>query len=113
MTDPTPEEPHLLELILIFQQSAWFGLGKIQNPESGKTNVSLPHASHAIEMLAMLERKTRGNLTEQESKFLANALTQLRLNYVEVAAETASTRADQGDPSKPADSFRPSDPPKS
>ena len=38
-------------------------------------------------MLAMLERKTRGNLADGESNLLANALTQLRLNYVESASD--------------------------
>jgi len=87
MNEPPSEDPHLLELILIFQQSAWVGLGKVQDPHAGKTEVNLPQAAHAIDMLAMLERKTRGNLADGESNLLANALTQLRLNYVESASD--------------------------
>ena len=87
MNEPPAEDPHLLELILIFQQSAWVGLGKVQDPHAGKTEVNLPQAAHAIDMLAMLERKTRGNLADGESNLLANALTQLRLNYVESASD--------------------------
>jgi len=87
MNETPSEDPHLLELILIFQQSAWAGLGKVQDPHSGKSAVNLPQAAHAIDMLAMLETKTRGNLAEGESQLLANALTQLRLNYVETASE--------------------------
>ncbi len=87
MNEPPTEDPHLLELILIFQQSAWVGLGKVQDPQAGKTEVNLPQAAHAIDMLAMLERKTRGNLADGESNLLANAFTQLRLNYVESASE--------------------------
>jgi len=101
MTDEPDVETLLIELILVFQQSAWQGLGKVQNPLSGKTEVQLPQARHAIDMLAMLETKTRGNLTDAEQKFLANALTQLRLNYVDCARE-AGTGAPPGEADKEA-----------
>lgn len=91
MTDEPNVETLLIELILVFQQSAWQGMGKVQNPLSGKTDVQLPQARHAIDMLAMLETKTRGNLSDDEQKFLANALTQLRLNYVDCVREAATS----------------------
>jgi len=82
--DETPrDDPQFLELVLVFQQSAWQALGKVANPLTGKTETSLPQARHAIGMLAMLERKTAGNVSDAERRILANALTQLRLNYVE------------------------------
>ena len=102
-------ETLLIELILVFQQSAWQGMGKVQNPLSGKTEVQLPQAKHAIDMLAMLENKTRGNLTDSEQKFLANALTQLRLNYVDCVQEAASG-APAGESPKEGDSAPPEDP---
>ena len=82
MNEPNAEDVKFLELVLIFQQAAWQGLGKVQDPSSGKTDANLPQASHAIDMLAMLQKKTRGNLNESEEKLIANALTQLRLNFV-------------------------------
>ena len=97
MTDEPNVETLLIELILVFQQSAWQAMGKVQNPLSGKTEVQLPQARHAIDMLAMLETKTRGNLSEAEQKFLANALTQLRLNYVDEVREAGNKAPAQGD----------------
>lgn len=87
MNETPKDNPLLLQLILVFQQTAWQSLGKIQNPQTGKTEVDLGAASHAIDMLAMLQTKTRGNLTDAEEKILSNALTQLQLNYVEVKNE--------------------------
>ena len=81
------EDPQFLELVMVFQQAAWQALGKIANPVNGKTETDLPQARHAIDMLAMLERKMAGNLTDQEQRFLANALTQLRLNYVDTVGQ--------------------------
>jgi hypothetical protein len=101
MTGERNEEALLIELVLIFQQSAWQGLGKVTNPETGKTEVHLAQARHAIDMLAMLERKTTGNVTEGEQKFLANALTQLRLNYVDCAREAGAAHTSAAD-RKPA-----------
>ena len=55
---------------------------------------------HAIDMLGMLEAKTRGNLSDAEAKILSNALTQLRLNYVE-SAEASPAEAPAEADSKP------------
>ena len=101
------DDPVFLQLVLVFQESAWQALGKVQSPQSGKSEVNLPLASHAIDMLAMLEAKTQGSLTDTERKILANALTQLRLNYVEVATEQQQTEAEKapsgGENAKPDD----------
>ncbi len=85
MTSRTDEL--FLELVLVFQQSAWVGLGKISNPATGKTEANLEAAAHAIDMLAMLRERTRPTLSEPERQLIDNALTQLRLNYVEAASE--------------------------
>lgn len=84
-----------LQLVLVFQESAWQALGKVGSSQSGKSEVNLPLASHAIDMLGMLEAKTHGNLSDAERQLLSNALTQLRLNYVEVAAEQKQQQAEK------------------
>lgn len=91
MNEKPKDDPLLLQMILVFQQTAWQSLGKIQNPQTGETKVDLGAASHAIDMLGMLDQKTRGNLTEAEQQILSNALTQLHLNFVEVKEEQAKT----------------------
>ena len=95
MGDASFKDAHFIELVMVFQQAAWQALGKIANPLSGKTETSLPQARHAIDMLAMLERKTEGHLTEAERRILSNALTQLRLNYVDAVGQRPP-----GEPSK-------------
>lgn len=112
MNDQPNVETLFIELILVFQQSAWQAMGKVQNPLSGKTEMHLPQARHAIDMLAMLEAKTKGNLSSAEHKFLANALTQLRLNYVDCAREaeggsTTGTGDAANEPAPPSDTDKP------
>ena len=109
MTDQAAEDTRFLELVLIFQQAAWQGLGKVQNQESGKTEPNLPQASHAIDMLAMLQKKTDGNLSEQEGKLIANALTQLRLNFVDTQNEQSATKTEAPDetPAEPEEGDAP------
>jgi hypothetical protein len=86
MNEVPQENALFVELVLVFQQSAWIALGKAQNPHTGKTEVDLKSASHAIDMLDMMAAKMKGNLSVGEQGLLDNALTQLRLNYVEVAS---------------------------
>ena len=94
MTEPKTEDTRFLELVLIFQQAAWQGLGKVAEQGSGKTESNLPQASHAIDMLAMLQKKTKGNLNETEDKLIANALTQLRLNFVETQKDQSGSETE-------------------
>ena len=58
-------------------------LGEVPNPLSNKSEVNLPLAQHSIEILAMMEEKTKGNLEPEESKVLSNALYDLRMRYVQ------------------------------
>ena len=91
-----------LELVLVFQQSAWVALGKIANPATGKTDLNLGAAAHAIDMLAMLQEKTRSTQSDPERQIIDNALTQLRLNYVEAASEAASRNKTAPEPAPEA-----------
>ncbi len=55
--------------------------------ENGKHEPDLRVARHYIDMLAMLQEKTRGNLTLEEQRLLENSLTELRFRYVQTAEE--------------------------
>lgn len=57
-------------------------LGEMADPESGRTTPSMPLAKHSIDTLAMLEEKTRGNLSDEEAKQLGDILGHLRMLYV-------------------------------
>lgn len=52
-----------------------------------KPEVDLPLARHSIDLLGMLQEKTKGNLTPEELRLLENGLTELRFRYVQVADE--------------------------
>ena len=103
MTDAPQENALFVELVLVLQQSGWMALGKIQNPQTGKSLVDLPGASHAIDTLGMLKEKMAGKLTTGELGLLDNALTQLRLNYVEVSSEAADQAGEPEDAEKDLD----------
>jgi hypothetical protein len=65
--------------ILSLYSSGLVQLGKVEDPSSGKKSISLELAKHTIEMIAMLEEKTKGNLTEDEKNLLAALLTEIRM----------------------------------
>jgi Domain of unknown function (DUF1844) len=82
-----PQSPHLpeatfLTLIDMFAAEAAMNLGMAQTPEGGRTPVDLEAARHWIDMLGMLEQKTRGNLTDEEAGVLENVLAYLRMQFV-------------------------------
>lgn len=68
---------------LSLASSAMIHLGLAPTPESGKTEKSLPLAKQSIDILVLLEEKTRGNLTAEEAKLLSAVLYDLRLRFVQ------------------------------
>src|SRR5437773_12550860 len=74
-----------IEFVMMQAQNAAPFLGQIPNPQSGKGEVNLEVAKMFIDQLAMIQEKTRGNLSNEESTVLRNALSNLQLAYVEVA----------------------------
>lgn len=62
-----------------------FALGGIEDPKSGKRFIDLDLAKHYIDLLAVLEDKTRNNLTEDEKKIIDAALYETRIHYVQIA----------------------------
>ncbi|NBW80377.1 DUF1844 domain-containing protein [bacterium] len=70
-------------LTLSLGNAALVGLGLMPEPESGKTTQDLSLAAHNIELLAMLQDKTKGNLSPEEQHLLEGLLYDLRLKYIE------------------------------
>jgi len=62
-----------------------FALGAVEDPQTRRRYRDLPLAKHHIDMLAVLEEKTKGNLTEEEKQLLDRALYEVRMHYVRVA----------------------------
>jgi hypothetical protein len=85
---------------LIMQQSnmAMMLLGKVAHPESGQTYKDVEAARLFIDQLEMLEAKTKGNLTKEETALLKQSLMNLRLVFVD--AVNAPEPASSGSPAK-------------
>ena len=92
-----------IEFVMMHAQNAALFLGQIPNPKTGEGEVNLELAKMFIDQLAMIQEKTRGNLTNEESTVLRNALSNLQMVYVEVARE-APKGAAQPQPDQPAPS---------
>ncbi len=95
-----PENKDLfLQLVIMFQTAAYQQMGKIKNPLTDKIEKDLAQAQLSIDMLGMLEEKTKGNLSEEERKYLELALYELRMNYLDEAkkeGEGKSTEKEKG-----------------
>jgi hypothetical protein len=75
----------LVESILM-QAQMQLGLLNFGEKEE-KAEANLPLARHSIDLLGMLQEKTKGNLSTEEQRLLENGLTELRFRYVQVAEE--------------------------
>ena len=58
-------------------------LGELTHPESERPETNLSLAKQTIDILGMLQDKTRGNLTEDEKQLMENLLYDLRMKYVD------------------------------
>ncbi len=76
-------------LILSLSSSVMMHLGVLPNPVSRETEADLPMAQQTIDIIALLQQKTRGNLTKDEEQFIEAVLYDLRMKYVEVKREKA------------------------
>ncbi|HVX11490.1 MAG TPA: DUF1844 domain-containing protein [Pirellulales bacterium] len=76
----------LAVLLTTLATQALVALGQIPHPASGKPETHLDEAKHFIDTLEMLEAKTAGNRTAEETQLLENLLHELRLGYVHMQA---------------------------
>jgi hypothetical protein len=85
VTEPRPAID-FYTFILSLGSSVLIHLGDAPHPETGKpAERNLPLAQQSIEILAMLQQKTRGNLSPEEEKLLDQLLLDLKLRYVEAS----------------------------
>ena len=87
-----------IEFVMMHAQNAALFLGQIPNPKTGEGEVNLELAKMFIDQLAMIQEKTRGNLTNEETTVLRNALSNLQMAYVEVAREAPKGTAQPQQP---------------
>lgn len=70
-------------LVMSFATTAMISLGKIPDPQTGQTVKDLALARQNIDIISILEEKTRGNLSQDEQSLIKNILYELRLAFVE------------------------------
>jgi len=87
-SSPEPRGAFAL-IVQILAMPAYAALGLVPDPASGRRRVDRAAAREMIDLLAVLERKTQGNLSFEESTFLSRVLTELRLAFVEVTRPPA------------------------
>jgi hypothetical protein len=90
-----------VEFVLMQAQNAALFLGQIPNPKTGEGEINLELAKMFIDQLAMIQEKTRGNLTNEETTVLRNALANLQMAFVEVSQSSRGAAAPASSPSKP------------
>ena len=108
-----------IEFVMMHAQNAALFLGQIPNPKTGEGEVNLELARMFIDQLAMIQEKTRGNLTNEEATVLKNAISNLQMAFVEVAqavksagkpapaAETSQAESSAAGPEQPAQQSEP------
>ena len=68
--------------IMSLTSSAFYHLGDMPDPSTGKTETNLPAVQQTIDMLIMLREKTKGNLKEDEIKLIEQLIYELQVKYV-------------------------------
>ena len=86
--------PNFEFLVFSLKMQAEVRLGLMGPAEDKEEQPDLLAARHAIDMLAMLEEKTRGNLSLEERRILENSLTELRFRYVQATEKIAKPKAE-------------------
>lgn len=96
------KEDLFFHLVFMFQTAALQQMGKLINPLTKKVEKNLEQAKYSIDILELLQEKTKGNLKEEEGKYLENVLFELRMNYLEeVKKEEGPTKEEKKKPPEP------------
>ncbi len=73
-----------IELINLLAMQALAGLGLMAGPDGQRIPPNMAAAKHAIDMLQVVDDKTRGNLTDEEKKVLDQVLYEVRMQFVQM-----------------------------
>jgi hypothetical protein len=90
-----------IEFVMMHAQNAALFLGQIPNPKTGEGEVNLELAKMFIDQLAMIQEKTRGNLTNEEGAVLRNTLSNLQMAYVEISQQVSKGAVPSAAPKTP------------
>ena len=109
-----PLPPATLEfLVLSLRTQTEMHLGLIfGGEEENQPEPDFRVARHSIDLLAMLQEKTRGNTTMEEQRLIENSLTELRFRYVQALERHQKSAPPAASSASPAEPSKPSEPPK-
>lgn len=88
-----PEQLGFKELISLFATQALMYMGAIPD-QSGRAMVSMDVAKLNIDLLGVVQEKTKGNLSDEEQQLIDGTLNELRMSFVEVAKAVEQAAAD-------------------
>ena len=88
-TEPAEPDEGFETLVSYLSTTAMFQLGALPGPSGERIPADMPNARRTIELLEVLQRKTRGNLTPDESRLLEDVLYELRMSYLEIEKRQA------------------------
>ena len=77
------EDQLFIHLVNTFVQSAWISLGKVKSPVSDKLERNLEQATYYIDLLDMLQKKMKSNMSEWEEQYIIHSLSELKMNFIE------------------------------
>ena len=90
-----------LQLVFMYHAACMEQLGKVKSTITGKIERDLQAAQGTINLLDMLKEKTKGNLSQEEERFLTELIRELKLNFVD---EKAKDQKAEQEPPKQEDS---------
>jgi hypothetical protein len=79
-----------LTLVQMFSMQAIVAMGFIPDPQTGQVTTNLELARHFIDLLGVLEEKTKGRLSSEEEQFLTASLHELRMGFVELTRNSGA-----------------------
>lgn len=87
MNNTEKQQMLFVQLISSLHGAALMQMGKMKNPASDTLERNLEQAELTIEMLDMLKERTKGNLSNDEDKFVSSVISEVKLNYVDEKAK--------------------------
>ncbi len=105
--------PYFMQLVLSLQSAAMFQMGKTASPMTGKIERDMAQARVSIDLIIMMQEKTKGNLSEEEQRIIDSTVYNLQMNYMdevekEAQEEEKKEESSESDESKPgADTDKP------
>ncbi len=83
--------PSFTMLVSMLATQAMFALGQLPNPVNNQREVRLDEAKHFVDLLGILQEKTKGNLSADENKLLDDMLYDLRMAFVTIQKQQPAT----------------------